>query len=303
MYVSFNLEADVSTKPTTNAKPDKQRATTRFKGREVVFVDPLDESAEYWWPAMVVPPSEIDRSMVSRKLECDECLVRYFEDNKFSICKISELTLFQPGEDPFNEFTDHRSFLRDPGVVIALKYLQTGELGKKFMWKLWGKDKAIPPVAPHPSTPPSDQEKAGLPNGDSDAQTPPKKSPQEQTRSSGRKRKKTGESDDSGNHHGRGQGTASGSGKQKNPISPPSPAERKKSTSSATSETDSGNKHEIEPVEQHESMTLKEISRRMKVLRKEYRKIRRGVGRIAKELVVHKAGDGRITRSMMRRKR
>ncbi|KAK9729357.1 hypothetical protein K7432_000326 [Basidiobolus ranarum] len=294
---NIKIETNHSTESNSTSRIDKQKQATRFEGREVVFVDPLDESAEYWWPAMIVPPTEIDRSMLSRKLEQDECLVRYFEDNKFSVCKDKELTLFQPGKDPFNEFSHHESFVNDPGVLIALKYLQTGELGKKFMWKLWGKDKNIPPIAAQPSTPSSDPEN---PPRDTtpDPQTPQQKHSREQPRSSSRKRKKV--HDDSEINTGQSHSpTSANTDKGKHPSASPvlSRAPSTDSSSIVTHETAPDSKSRLR------RMTPKWISKRMKTLRKEYRKIRRGVSRIAKELVVHKAGDGRITRSMRRRKR
>lgn len=48
-------------------------------GRTVVFVNPLDNREPSWWPAMVVPHREMDRSMpVSSP---GTYVVRYFEDN------------------------------------------------------------------------------------------------------------------------------------------------------------------------------------------------------------------------------
>jgi hypothetical protein len=62
--------------------PIIKRPIEPYVGFELVFVDPLDVSVRYWWPAMVVPPEQIDRFMRLPNPGPDECLVRYFEDNK-----------------------------------------------------------------------------------------------------------------------------------------------------------------------------------------------------------------------------
>ncbi|KAK9688237.1 hypothetical protein K7432_014469 [Basidiobolus ranarum] len=318
----------VNNKDSTNLRSandlENLKPATCFKGREVVLVDPLDESADYWWPAMIVPPTEIDRSMISRKLERDECLVRYFEDNKFSVCKDSELTHFRPDSNSFNEFSHSTAFLTDPGVLIALNYLQTGELGKKFMWKLWGKDKEVPPIATQPDPSSLDQDPQSMV---SRSQTPQRRQLRE-LKNSSRKRKSAPNDDEPEINHSQETNEISNPSKRntlksnacdntkpvrnvrvKTSHESPAPS-RAQSADPNIPVNKPDDKHDPEPKGNTESqpehgkpMTVKEILKRMKALRREYKRIGRGVRRVAKELIVHKAGDGRITRSMMRRKK
>ncbi|KAF9437561.1 hypothetical protein BGZ76_000216 [Entomortierella beljakovae] len=111
-----------------------------FRGRDVVFVDPLDEKEIYWWPAMIVPVPEIDSSMGYSILEQGECLVKYFEDNKYSVVKFSELQHFIPTTIPYVQFeeTAGQKFLKNGGVVNARAYLDTGKVKRKFSWHRWG---------------------------------------------------------------------------------------------------------------------------------------------------------------------
>ncbi|KAG0250919.1 hypothetical protein DFQ27_009133 [Actinomortierella ambigua] len=111
-----------------------------FRGRDVVFVDPLDDKESYWWPAMIVPIPEIDPSMDCTVLNPGECLVKYFEDNKYSVVKFTELQLFIPTTIPFLEFESNagQKFLKSGGVINALAYLESGKVKRKFSWQYWG---------------------------------------------------------------------------------------------------------------------------------------------------------------------
>ncbi|KAG0199992.1 hypothetical protein BGX28_006816 [Mortierella sp. GBA30] len=111
-----------------------------FRGRDVVFVDPLDDKESYWWPAMIVPVSEIDSSMDCIVLNPGECLVKYFEDNKYSVVPFTDLQPFVPTTIPFLEFelAAGQKFLKNGGVVNALAYLDSGKVKRKFSWNRWG---------------------------------------------------------------------------------------------------------------------------------------------------------------------
>ncbi|KAI7822472.1 hypothetical protein BX661DRAFT_187455 [Kickxella alabastrina] len=110
----------------------------RWRGRDVVFVDPLDYSVPYWWPAMIVPTDEIDATMGCLSLGPEEYLVKYFEDFKYSTVKGSELRLFDTSQPPFTDFAaTSPSFLRDKAIKGALSYLRTGLVHTKFQWRLW----------------------------------------------------------------------------------------------------------------------------------------------------------------------
>ncbi|KAG0053095.1 hypothetical protein BGZ83_001687 [Gryganskiella cystojenkinii] len=111
-----------------------------FRGRDVVFVDPLDDKESYWWPAMIVPVPEIDSTMDCRVLNPGECLVKYFEDNKYSVVPFSDLQPFVPTTIPFLEFelAAGQKFLKNSGVLNALAYLDAGKVKRKFSWNRWG---------------------------------------------------------------------------------------------------------------------------------------------------------------------
>ncbi|KAG0355614.1 hypothetical protein BG005_005440 [Podila minutissima] len=116
------------------------RAAPVFRGRDVVFVDPLDETMGYWWPAMIVPVPEIDSSMEIPSLNPGECLVKYFEDNTYSVVPMTDLQPFVPTTIPFLEYelAAGQKFLKNGGVVNALAYLETGKVKRKFSWHRFG---------------------------------------------------------------------------------------------------------------------------------------------------------------------
>ncbi|KAF9581576.1 hypothetical protein BGW38_001358, partial [Lunasporangiospora selenospora] len=171
------------------------RSTPVFKGRDVVFVDPLGEMAtrerggeseesdgpdeaagpfpiaqqidgtsgrvttsmpqepagprsQYVQPARgaftgmgsIVPVPEIDSTMDCRILNPGECLVKYFEDNKYSVVPFTDLQPFVPKTIPFLEFELNagQKFLKSGGVVNALAYLDTKKVKRKFSWHRWG---------------------------------------------------------------------------------------------------------------------------------------------------------------------
>ncbi|CAG8689460.1 3978_t:CDS:2, partial [Acaulospora morrowiae] len=117
-------------------------ATNDFKGRDVVFVDPLDAKADFWWPAMIVPNDEIDESMdVDDKLEENllegKFLVRYFEDMTYSVVEARGLRHFKIDEGPYLQFLDVEGFSSHIGVRRALKCIRNGEPLKSFKWDYW----------------------------------------------------------------------------------------------------------------------------------------------------------------------
>ncbi|KAJ1644572.1 hypothetical protein LPJ64_003767 [Coemansia asiatica] len=117
---------------------DQQQQQHQWRGRDVVFVDPLDPSAPYWWPAMIVPTDEIDVSMGCMSLGLGEYLVKYFEDFKYSTVNGSELRLFDTTKAPFTDFaTKTPHFLKDKAIKSAMWYLRSGFVHNKFRWRLW----------------------------------------------------------------------------------------------------------------------------------------------------------------------
>ncbi|CAG8440972.1 1032_t:CDS:2 [Diversispora eburnea] len=134
-------------KPKVTQPKKPQTRNTRihreFKGRDVVFVDPLDPKAEFWWPAMIVPNDEIDESMdVDGKLEKNllegKFLVRYFEDMTYSVVEAKGLRHFEINDNPCKQFVNVEGFNTHIGVRRALKCIKNnGEPIKKFKWDYW----------------------------------------------------------------------------------------------------------------------------------------------------------------------
>ncbi|KAJ1836595.1 hypothetical protein LPJ63_000087 [Coemansia sp. RSA 2711] len=121
-----------------------------WRGRDVVFVDPLDTSAPYWWPAMIVPTDEIDATMGCTQLGADEYLVN-------STVRGSELRTFDTSKRPYTEFAGNSSsFVKDKAIKGALSFLKTGHVHAKFQWRLWqtGSDTLHLPFSLPPADPP-----------------------------------------------------------------------------------------------------------------------------------------------------
>ncbi|KAL1920510.1 uncharacterized protein VTP21DRAFT_887 [Calcarisporiella thermophila] len=124
---------------------DKSAVIKREKKRpkrRVVFVDPQDPDAPYWWPAMVVPAEEFD--IFKMKMDNDvtppnesEYLVCYFEDASFSLVKKNESQPFNPRSLPFLSYLrgpNADQFRRDKAVIMATLYWETGRMPPLFKW-------------------------------------------------------------------------------------------------------------------------------------------------------------------------
>ncbi|OMH79975.1 hypothetical protein AX774_g6591 [Zancudomyces culisetae] len=134
-----------STKGVDKQKNSKKVNNSFWDVRRAVFVDPLDKEAKYWWAAMIVPKNEIDSSMNCGDVGEGECVVRYFEDNKFSAVSYSELKVFNPKNEPFITFENKygQEFLNDAGIQSALNYINTDTLPQNFMWSEWAKKEKV----------------------------------------------------------------------------------------------------------------------------------------------------------------
>ncbi|OMJ28929.1 hypothetical protein AYI69_g1574 [Smittium culicis] len=110
-----------------------------WEHKQIVFVDPLDRNTKYWWAAMIVPKSEIDSSMNCEAVTENECVVRYFEDNKFSIVPYSDLAVFDLDKEPYIKFKESAGseLDLDSGIQLALEYLKSGKLPADFKWAAW----------------------------------------------------------------------------------------------------------------------------------------------------------------------
>ncbi|KAJ3013987.1 UNVERIFIED_CONTAM: hypothetical protein HDU68_000463 [Siphonaria sp. JEL0065] len=109
---------------------------------EVVFVDPDDAEAPWWWPAIVVPPNEFQEFRKSYNLEIDEpkegeYLVCYFEDGSFSTIPIAAAMPFNPRSHPYTSYLHGayaNNFKRDNAVRLATDYFENGAIPPSFSW-------------------------------------------------------------------------------------------------------------------------------------------------------------------------
>ncbi|ORX96661.1 hypothetical protein K493DRAFT_336818 [Basidiobolus meristosporus CBS 931.73] len=118
---------------------DQKRA---FSKRKVVFVDPDDLNAPYWWPAMIVPEREIEAFKQTMENDIQEPgkgehLVCYFEDGSFSIVPETEIAPFSPVLPPYTNYlrgVNADAFLNDKAVMLATLYWETGIVPPTFTW-------------------------------------------------------------------------------------------------------------------------------------------------------------------------
>ncbi|KAJ3169862.1 hypothetical protein HDU88_000502 [Geranomyces variabilis] len=128
--------------------------------RQIVWVDPDDPDSLFWWPAMVVPKDEfqIFKKSVNGEVEDPkegECVVVYFEDASYNTVKESDYKTFCPFQPPYTSEVhgkNGRAFCRDPAVMRATVYWETGKVPPAFTWLR--------------SFPPEDRSKAGRLHGE-----------------------------------------------------------------------------------------------------------------------------------------
>ncbi|CAG8576608.1 16447_t:CDS:2 [Cetraspora pellucida] len=135
-------------KETPTRRSSTRQLKDEFKGRDIVFVDPLDLKAKFWWPAMIVPNDEIDETMdVDGKLEVHllarKFLVRYFEDMTYSVVEAKGLRHFRIDGEPYQSFVKVDGFSAHIGVRRALKCIQKGDPLKAFRWDYWKRPASV----------------------------------------------------------------------------------------------------------------------------------------------------------------
>ncbi|KAJ3272731.1 hypothetical protein HDV01_005258 [Terramyces sp. JEL0728] len=115
--------------------------------KKLVFVDPDDSKATYWWPAMVVPEGEWSLFQKSQGVRVPipkegELLVCYFEDGSFSVVSEKDTLPFSPFTEPYTKYVSvGNRFCKDKGVVLATVYWQTGHAPSYFSWLTEAKKK------------------------------------------------------------------------------------------------------------------------------------------------------------------
>ncbi|KAG0220238.1 hypothetical protein BGX33_005598 [Mortierella sp. NVP41] len=117
----------------------------------VVFVDPQDENpSQTWWIAVTVPRDQMDATMpgLGAAEGCapdpDLIVVRFLEDNKYSVCNISGLKLFHPEQEPYKGYISSkgREFIKNRAVKRALAFLN-GDVPAGLPWRYMSCDNQL----------------------------------------------------------------------------------------------------------------------------------------------------------------
>ncbi|KAJ1970249.1 hypothetical protein IWQ62_000076 [Dispira parvispora] len=114
----------------------------RTPRRRLVFVDPDDSEAPYWWPAMVVANADLDLfyQRVNSTLEPpkpNEHLVCYFEDGSYSVVPETDTRPFDPHRSPYTEYLqgpNSHAFKYDRAVQLATLYFEFAQAPGTFLW-------------------------------------------------------------------------------------------------------------------------------------------------------------------------
>ncbi|KAJ3276312.1 hypothetical protein HK104_003672, partial [Borealophlyctis nickersoniae] len=111
--------------------------------RRLVFVDPDDADAPWWWPGMVVPREElvvfknhVGEDNVKEPLD-GECVVCYFEDGSYGTVPESAALPFCPYQPPYTTYLtgpNAASFRNDNAVILATTYWEKGFVPPSFSW-------------------------------------------------------------------------------------------------------------------------------------------------------------------------
>lgn len=104
-------------------------AQPRTGPRHVVFVDPMDDSEPWWWPAMLVPEPEVDDSMpqVRNGLR----VARFFADNSYMLVDPARTAPFRPEASPFADFANAAETRRP----LILRFVRVGD-STASQWRL-----------------------------------------------------------------------------------------------------------------------------------------------------------------------
>ncbi|KAJ3063765.1 hypothetical protein HDU98_000445 [Podochytrium sp. JEL0797] len=131
-----------STPASSAANNTPATATPPVKLHEVVFVDPDEPDAPWWWPAIVVPQKEFSEFRKSVNIEikdpeATEYLVCYFEDGSFSTIPKDDAMPFHPRRHPYTTYLqspDGPRFRLDNAVSLATDYFENGVVPPSFLW-------------------------------------------------------------------------------------------------------------------------------------------------------------------------
>ncbi|KAJ3292717.1 hypothetical protein HDU79_001111 [Rhizoclosmatium sp. JEL0117] len=131
-----------TSKPSRSSGVSSSASLTAKVQHKVVFVDPDDVNAPWWWPAIVVPQKEFQEFRKTVNIEIDEpkegeYLVCYFEDGSFSTIPTTAATAFHPRQHPYTAYLNGSygsNFKRDNAVRLATDYFENGVVPPSFAW-------------------------------------------------------------------------------------------------------------------------------------------------------------------------
>ncbi|KAG0279781.1 hypothetical protein BGZ95_000243 [Linnemannia exigua] len=103
----------------------------------IVFVDPMDDSDEFWWPAVTVPLHQWDpATMPDYSQDEDHVLVRFLEDCTYANCSIAGLMLFHKELEPYTSYVKRgREFAKNAAMKRALALFEDDIMPPRFRWK------------------------------------------------------------------------------------------------------------------------------------------------------------------------
>ncbi|KAK5668366.1 histone lysine methyltransferase Set9 [Batrachochytrium dendrobatidis] len=109
-----------------------------FDKMTAVFVYTGDPECPYWWPAVLIPSSEVDGSI--QKPKGNWLTLTYLETPKLYTFTTPEQTrIFDPTQEPYLTFIKHPEFVKSEGRICMLKFLENLDIPEKCRWKHYGR--------------------------------------------------------------------------------------------------------------------------------------------------------------------
>ncbi|KAI8609051.1 hypothetical protein BC830DRAFT_1152559 [Chytriomyces sp. MP71] len=137
-----SLPGNSNTMHKTKSSASSSATPALTKRQNIVFVDPDDANAPWWWPAIVVPQKEFHEFRRAYALDMEEpkdgeYLVCYFEDASFSTIPETAAIPFNPNQHPYTTYLhgpDGDEFKQDNAVRLATEYYSSGVPPASFVW-------------------------------------------------------------------------------------------------------------------------------------------------------------------------
>jgi len=142
LFRSSSASSDLAIANLFSIKVPPENPVQSQPARKIVFVDPDDDNANFFWPAMVIPHKEIKEFQNASGADVDipgenEYLVAYFEDGSFSVVSEDDVIPFCPYEPPYTSYVSGQNshkFCSDKGVILATAYWQKSIVPPSFTW-------------------------------------------------------------------------------------------------------------------------------------------------------------------------